>query len=85
MAHCHESEKVFEVFLAQQETCSNNDLLWFAGQMFLGESLFTLVMRRVHAEDTKRRPTDKNKAKDIGRNGRQFVLENRSTKLKTKV
>ena len=70
MAHCYESEEVFEVFLAQQETCSNNDLLWFAGHMFLLESVFTLVMRHVHADDTTRRPTDRNKAKDIRRNGK---------------
>lgn len=38
----YKRKKASEVLLAQEEeTCSNNDLLWFPGQMFLGESLFT--------------------------------------------
>lgn len=45
VAHSHKSERAFEVYLAQEETCSNNDLLWFTGQMFLDEPLSTLVMR----------------------------------------
>ena len=52
--------------------------------------ILTSVMRHVRADGTKRRPTNKIKAKDIGRNGKlplweQFVLINCSSRLKAKV
>ena len=78
------SDQVFEVILTQQE--KRDHLLWSEDQMVLGESLFPLARNASNVDANqctkwkegnlfmqatlRKQPTDKNKAKQMGRNNK---------------